>query len=118
MGIKKLERLDELVIKENLFREIPFNRLSKNKSNQIVSFSRTHIDLQPNKGRHKNLSFSSIFKLNNVKLERIDPSFYLMSGLIEFQLQENKLSEIPKGIEKLRNLEKLSFTQMARGRYQ
>jgi len=108
-GVRRVKELEELVVEECLFDEIPVHRLSKNPSLKTVSFNRNHFPLNLAKGNYDKLDFIEIFKLNNIGLHDIHPSFYLMSGLKELQLQENHISSIPEGIGALQQLQKLSF---------
>jgi Leucine-rich repeat (LRR) protein len=108
-AIRKLDGLRELVLEENLFKAIPIRRVSRNTSIKTLSFNRNHIPLQLLEGRYDQLEFIQILKINNVKLERMHPTFYKMAGLKDLQLQENRLKRIPAGIDQLKKLEKLSF---------
>lgn len=108
IGIRKLSNLKELVLDENLFEDIPINRLSGARSIETVSFNKSP-RITISKGNYSRLDFIKVFKANNCGLKSVDPFFYRMSGVEDTQLQENKLEVIPDGISKLDRLTRLSF---------
>lgn len=107
-GIKKLKGLKELVLNQNFFGEIPIARLSRAESVEDVAFNKSH-QMRIQAGNYGKLKSIKVLKVNNSKLESVDPSLYNMPALNELQLQENELSVIPAGISKLHGLTKLSF---------
>lgn len=107
-GIRKLEGMNELVLDQNFFREVPIGRLSKVSFLNQVSFNKSHA-LMLSDVKYEKLSFLEVFKANNSQLTAMDPTFYNMQGLKELQLQENELSSLPPGISRMRKLEKLSL---------
>lgn len=108
LGIKKVKGLKELVLEENLFEEIPLNRLAKANWVETVSFNECPL-LELAESNYSKLDFLSVFKANKCGLTQMDPSIYEMSGLVELQLQENIISSVPSGISTMENLSKLSL---------
>ncbi|MEO9475257.1 MAG: leucine-rich repeat domain-containing protein [Cyclobacteriaceae bacterium] len=108
LGVKKVKGLKELVLEENLFEEIPVNRLAKASWIQTVSFNECPL-LKLAENNYGKLDFLRVFKANKCGLTQIDPSIYEMSGLVELQLQENSINAVPLGISSMENLTKLSF---------
>ncbi|MEP4534859.1 MAG: leucine-rich repeat domain-containing protein [Cyclobacteriaceae bacterium] len=108
LGVKKIKGLKELILEENLFEEIPVNRLAKASWIETVSFNECSL-LELARNNYGKLDFLLVFKANKCGLAQIDPSIYDMSGLVELQLQENNISSVPSGISTMENLSKLSF---------
>ncbi|WP_421889507.1 leucine-rich repeat domain-containing protein [Marinoscillum sp.] len=107
-GVRKLKGLDELVLDQNFFEEVPIRRLSKANFLNQVSFNQSHA-LKLSAAKYEKLAFLEVFKANNSRLSAIDPDFYNLRGLKELQLQENKLVSLPIGISQMEKLEKLSL---------
>lgn len=106
---KRLKGLEIIELNGNAFEKIPINKIRKNK--RLKELAMGENPLKIGKAKYQKLAFLKSFKANKCGLTSIHSSFYLMSGLDEIQLQENKLSHLPDGISNLKSLTKFSCYQ-------
>jgi len=106
---KRLAGLEILELKGNEFERIPVNRLKKNRKLKELAIGENPLKIE--EAKYKKLAFLKSFKANKCGLETVHPSFYLLTGLDEIQLHENRLTHLPDGISNLKSLTKFSCYQ-------
>lgn len=106
--LSKLVALNFLDAGNNNLQRIPVQDLSKNSGLSSLHLTGNK-QLKIQSDDYGKLSELQVLKLDGCNITTIDYSLYQIESLMELQLQENRLAEIPGGISALKHLSKISL---------